>query len=52
MTDITLFDEGTPDSKKYTLVNGTNNFEIDFTPTADNTQIFIDLGKVPAGGNL
>lgn len=53
MTDtITFKDEGTQTTKKYTLVNGTNNFEIDFTPTADNTQIFIDLGKVPAGGNF
>lgn len=33
-------------------MNGTNNFELEFTPTADNTQIFFDLGKVPAGGNF
>lgn len=49
---ITFKDEGTQVSKSYTLVNGTNNFEIEFTPTADNTQIFIGLGKVPAGGNF
>lgn len=53
MTDtITFKDEGTQTSNTYTLVNGTNNFEIEFTPTANNTQIFFDLGKVPAGGNF
>ena len=53
MTDTIVFkDEGTQVSNTYTLVNGTNNFEIEFTPTADNTQIFFDLGMLPAGGNF
>lgn len=53
MTDTILFkDEGTQVSKEYTLVNGTNNFEIEFVPTADNTQIVFDLGKLPEGGNF
>lgn len=53
MTDTIVFkDEGTQVSKTYTLVNGTNSFEIEFTPTADNTQIFFDLAMLPAGGNF
>lgn len=53
MTDTIIFkDEGTQVSKTYTLINGKNNFEIEFTPTADNTQIFFGLGKLPAGGNF
>lgn len=53
MTDtITFKDEGTQVAQTYTLVNGTNNFELEFTPTANNTQIFFDLGMLPAGGNF
>jgi len=49
---IILKDEGTQVEKAFTLVNGTNTLEIEFTPTANNTQIFLELSNLPAGSNF
>jgi len=49
---ITFKDDISQMAREYTLVNGTNTFEITFTPTTDTAQIFFDLGMVPVGANF
>jgi len=49
---IILKDEGTQVEKTYALTNGTNTLELEFTPTANNTQIFLELSNLPAGSNF
>lgn len=49
---ITFKEENTNTAQNYTLVNGTNTFEITFVANSDTAQIFFDLGMLPAGANF